>query len=147
MDEQIEILLVEDNPGDIHLIQEAFSECETECQIHVTRHGEEARDFVYQQGAYTDAALPDLIFLDLNLPNKRGEDLLSELNDDPEVRRIPVIILSSSTNDADINTAYTRGANAYLVKPVDPISFISLARMVSDFWFSLAELPQDDEPY
>lgn len=141
MGEQIEILLVEDNPGDIRLIQEAFTKCETKCQIHVTRDGEEARDFVYQRGAYTEATSPDLILLDLNLPTKNGGELLEELNDDPDVRRIPVIVLSSSTSDEDISTAYARCANAYLIKPIDPTAFISLARTVENFWFSLAELP------
>ncbi|WP_224270801.1 response regulator [Haloprofundus salinisoli] len=141
MSEKIEILLVEDNPGDIRLTQEAFSECKTNCQIHVTRDGEEATDFLDQRGAYADATRPDLILLDLNLPNKDGGELLTEIAEDPDVRRIPVIILSSSASEEDISNAYAHCANAYLIKPVDPLKFVSLARTVEEFWFSLAELP------
>ena len=141
MSEGIEILLAEDNQGDVRLIQEAFSECEMNCQIHVTQDGEEATDFLYQRGTYGSATRPDLILLDLNLPNKDGGELLAEIADDTDMRQIPVIILSSSTNNEDISTAYARCANAYLTKPVDPSEFIPLARTIEEFWFSLAELP------
>lgn len=141
MSEKIDILLVEDNPGDIRLTKEAFRECETNCRIHVTRDGEEAMDFVYQRGTYADADRPDLILLDLNLPNMDGSKLLTEITEDPDVRRIPVIILTSSASDEDISNAYAHCTNAYLIKPVDPTEFVSLARTIEEFWFSLAELP------
>ena len=141
MEEEIQILLVEDNPGDVRLTQEAFREVQSKCQLHITKDGEEATEFLYKRSTYADAPRPDLVLLDLNLPNKDGEELLAEIKTDPDLQRIPVIVLSGSASEEDISTAYDQCANAYLVKPVDPTEFISLARTIEEFWLSRAELP------
>ncbi|MFC6824103.1 response regulator [Halopelagius fulvigenes] len=143
--EPAEILLVEDNPGDVRLTQEAFKDGRIQNTLHVATDGVEALDFLYRRGDYEDAPRPDLVLLDLNLPRKNGDAVLEEIRNDPELRRIPVIILTSSTAHDDIVHSYDLCANAYLTKPVDPDEFISTIQTLERFWFSLVRLPSDEE--
>ncbi|SIR73121.1 response regulator [Natronorubrum thiooxidans] len=140
-----QILLVEDNPGDVRLTEEAFKQGRIENDLHVVSDGNEALEFLYQRGEYADAPRPDLILLDLNLPRKDGEDVLEELKDDSELRSIPVIVLTSSRAEEDVVRSYELHANAYLTKPVDPDEFIETVRAFEKFWFSVVRLPPEDE--
>ncbi|WP_224270903.1 response regulator [Haloprofundus salinisoli] len=139
--EPVEVLLVEDNPDDIRLTQEAFEESGIRDELHVVHDGEQALDFLYQRGQYENAPVPRLILLDLNLPSLDGEAVLREIKDTPSLRQIPTIVLTSSEAEEDIARSYDLHANAYLVKPVDPDDFIGLARAFEEFWLQLARLP------
>lgn len=141
--EPAQILLVEDNPGDVRLTKEAFKQGRIENALHVVSDGTEALDFLSQRGEYADAPRPDLILLDLNLPGKDGEDVLEELKDDPALRSIPVIVLTSSRAEEDVVKSYELHANAYLTKPVDPDEFIETVRAFEKFWFSVVRLPPE----
>ena len=136
-----QILLVEDNPADVLLMQEAFSDSEIVEQIHVAVDGEEALDFVHKQGKFKDACTPDLILLDLNLPKIDGREVLNQLNADPVLHRIPVIVLSSSKVEKDILESYDNNANCYIVKPIELEKFVKIVEMIESFWFGLATLP------
>ncbi|QLG26517.1 response regulator [Halorarum halophilum] len=140
-----EILLVEDNPGDIRLTQEAFEEGEIRNTLRVVTDGVAAMDFLYQRGDHADAPRPDLVLLDLNLPQKSGHEVLSEIKDDPELMRIPVIILTGSEVAEDIVRSYDHTANAYLTKPVDPDEFIDVVRTFKQFWLSIVSLPNHED--
>ncbi len=135
------VLLVEDNPGDVRLVQEAFEGATVESRLHVVPDGAAALSFLRQEGDYAEAPRPDIVLLDLNLPRRNGEEVLAELNEDPTLGRIPVIVLTSSEDDDDVEGAYEQRANAYLTKPVDPGSFIELVELVQEFWLSAARLP------
>ena len=145
MSEPVEILLVEDNPGDVRLTEEAFREGRIDNNLHVAADGVEALAFLEQRGEYEDAPRPDLVLLDLNLPRMNGDELLAELKADPELRRIPVIVLTSSAAEEDIVTSYELHANAYLTKPVDPAEFIDTVQSFERFWFSIVKLPTEGE--
>jgi CheY-like chemotaxis protein len=140
------ILLVEDNPGDVRLTKEAFKQGRIENDLSVVSTGAEALDFLSRRGEYADAPRPDLILLDLNLPGKDGEDVLEDLRDDPQLRSIPVIVLTSSRAEEDIVRSYELHANAYLTKPVDPDEFIETVRAFEKFWFSVVRLPPEVDP-
>ena len=140
-----DILLVEDNPGDVRLTKEAFAEGQINNTIHVVTDGVEALDFLYQQREYTDAPRPDIILLDLNLPRMDGDEVLEEIYDKPALRRIPVIVLTSSEAEEDIVKSYNLSANAYLTKPVDPNAFVDTVRTFEDFWLSIVRLPPDEK--
>ena len=142
--EPADILLVEDNPGDVRLTQEAFKEGQITNTLHVVTDGVEALDFLYQRGEHADAPRPDIILLDLNLPRKNGDEVLEEINDDPERSRIPVIILTSSEAEEDIIKSYDHCANAYLTKPVGPEEFIDVVRSFKSFWLSVVRLPPNE---
>ena len=139
----IEVLLVEDNPGDVRLTREAFSEGHIHNNIHVAGDGEEAIAFLRQEGDYEGAPRPDLILLDLNLPRKNGEEVLEEIKNDGVLRRIPVIVLTSSEAEEDIVKSYDLHTNAYLTKPVNPDEFVRLVRSFEQFWLSLVKLPPE----
>lgn len=139
--EPVEILLVEDNPGDVRLTEEAFKEARIQNEIHSVRDGEEAMDFLNQRGEYEDAPRPDLMLLDLNLPKMNGEEVLEAVKQYPELKRLPIIALTSSKAEEGIVKAYDLHANAYLTKPGDPDSFIDLVRRLEEFWFSDVTLP------
>ncbi|WP_226481184.1 response regulator [Natrinema amylolyticum] len=141
--EPAQILLVEDNPGDVRLTKEAFKQGRIENDLHVVSDGTEALDFLSQRDPYADAPRPDLVLLDLNLPGKDGEEVLEELKDDPALRSIPVIVLTSSRAEEDIVKSYELHANAYLTKPVDPDEFIETVRAFEKFWFSVVRLPPE----
>ncbi|PGF15327.1 two-component system response regulator [Natrinema sp. CBA1119] len=141
--EPAQILLVEDNPGDVRLTKEAFKQGRIENDLHVVSDGIEALAFLSQEGEYADAPRPDLILLDLNLPGKGGAEVLEELKEDPVLRSIPVIVLTSSRAEEDVVKSYELHANAYLTKPVDPDEFIQTVRAFEKFWFSVVRLPPE----
>lgn len=135
------VLLVEDNPADADLLEESFLDLERHHTIHTVGDGEAALDFLYRRGAYGDAPTPDLVLLDLNLPKKDGRQVLAEAKADPGLRRIPILVLSSSRSPADVSTCYDLGANGYLKKPVDLGRFQDLVAAIDTFWFGMAEPP------
>ncbi|MFC6731792.1 MULTISPECIES: response regulator [unclassified Haladaptatus] len=137
----IDILLVEDNPGDVRLTKEAFNEGQINNKLHVVTDGEEALDFLYRRGEYESTIQPQLILLDLNLPKVDGLEVLEQLKSDPTLRHIPVVILTSSAAEEDIIKSYELHTNAYLTKPINPAEFISLVRTFELFWFEFVQLP------
>jgi two-component system, chemotaxis family, response regulator Rcp1 len=137
----IEILLVEDNPGDARLTQEALREGKIYNRLHVVTDGEAAMAFLHRQGHYHHAVRPDLILLDLNLPRKNGQEVLAEIKSDLELRRIPVVILTTSAAEEDVNRSYDLHANCYITKPVDLAQFIKVVQLLNNFWFSVVVLP------
>jgi CheY-like chemotaxis protein len=137
----IEILLVEDNPGDVRLTIEALKEGKVRNNLAVAKDGVEALAFLRRQGNYADASRPDLILLDLNLPRKDGREVLAEIKEDPALRRIPVVVLTTSKAEEDIVRTYDLHANCYITKPVDLEQFISVVRSIDDFWLSVVRLP------
>lgn len=141
--EPVHVLLVEDNPGDVRLTEEAFEQGRIDNELHVVSDGAEAIDFLEGRGEYAEIPRPDLVLLDLNLPRTNGQDVLERLKGDPELRSIPVIVLTSSRADEDIVRSYERHANAYLTKPVDPDEFIETIRAFEHFWFTVVRLPTE----
>ena len=137
----IEILLVEDNPGDVRLTREGLRQTTVKHRLHVVADGEEAMAFLRQEASHADAVRPDLILLDLNLPRKDGREVLSEVKSDPTLRQIPVVVLSTSADEGDIAHAYDHHANCYVTKPLDLNGFIEAVRTVEDFWLKLVQLP------
>ena len=138
----IEILLVEDNPGDVRLTQEALRETKLRIELNVAENGEAAIDFLRQKGQHAQAPRPDLILLDLNLPLKNGMEVLSEIKTDPDLKRIPVVILTTSQAEEDIIKAYNLNANCYVTKPVDMDQFIKVVTSIESFWFTIVRLPE-----
>ena len=141
----VRILLVEDSPSDVAMTRAALSEGPVANELSVVSDGEEAIAFVRKQGAYTDADRPDLILLDLNLPRKDGREVLAELKEDPDLKAIPVIVLTTSTAEGDIDRCYQTHANSYVVKPVGIDAFLDAVRGIEDFWLALAQLPDGRE--
>lgn len=141
----VEILLVEDNPGDVLLTQEALSEAKVENTVHWARDGVEALAFLQKQPPFTGAPRPDLIFLDLNLPRKSGHEVLAFLKGDRRFKRIPVVILTSSSAEADIARSYEHHANCYVTKPVDLDNFMRVIREMDHFWMKVVTLPDPDD--
>lgn len=137
----VEILLVEDNPGDARLAREAWKDAKLLNRLNHVSDGEEALAFLRRQGKYADAPRPALILLDLNLPRKNGREVLSEIKADPELRRVPVVILTSSSAEEDILKTYDLHANCYVTKPVDLDQFSKVAKAIEDFWFTVVKLP------
>ncbi|MCC7499678.1 MAG: response regulator [Bryobacterales bacterium] len=137
----IEILLVEDNPGDVRLTQEALKEAKVSNRMNVVVDGEEALQYVRRQGRFHDAVRPDLILLDLNLPKKDGREVLTEIKSDPQLRSIPIVVLTTSNAELDIMRAYDLHANCYITKPVDLDQFLHVVREIESFWLTLVMLP------
>jgi two-component system, chemotaxis family, response regulator Rcp1 len=137
----VEILLVEDNPGDVRLTREALKEGKVRNNLHVAQDGVEALAFLRREGKHAEAVRPDLILLDLNLPRKDGREVLEEIKADPQLRPIPVVILTSSQAEQDIVRAYDLHANCYVSKPVDLDQFITVVKSIEDFWFAIVKLP------
>ena len=137
----IEILLVEDNPGDVRLTREALRDGKVRNHLSVVSDGVEALEFVRQEGKFADAPRPGLILLDLNLPRKDGRQVLAEIKSDPNLSRIPVVILTTSQSDEDILKTYGLHANAYVTKPVDLEQFLKVVQSIEDFWLTLVTLP------
>jgi two-component system, chemotaxis family, response regulator Rcp1 len=137
----IEILLVEDNPGDVRLTIEALSTARVRNTLHVVEDGERALAFLHQEAPYANAPRPELILLDLNLPRKDGREVLAEIKQDPDLKRIPVVILTSSAAEQDILQSYNLHANCYITKPVDLEQFLSVVRSLEDFWLVVVKLP------
>ena len=138
----IEILLVEDNPGDVRLTQEAFKEGKVSNNLSVARDGVEALAFLRREGKYVGAPRPDVILLDLNLPRKDGREVLAEIKEDADLRRIPVVVLTTSQAEQDILKTYNLHANCYITKPVDLERFITVVKSIETFWLSVVKLPQ-----
>ena len=136
-----EILLVEDNPGDVRLTSEALKEGKVLNNLHVAGDGVEALAFLRREGEYSHAPRPDLILLDLNLPKKDGREVLSELKADDELKRIPVVILTTSKAEEDVLKTYDLHANCYITKPVDLEQFIHVVQAIENFWLALVKLP------
>jgi CheY-like chemotaxis protein len=137
----IEILLVEDNPGDVELVREALGEGKINNKLHVAADGVQAMQYLKGEGPHSGAACPDLVLLDLNLPKKNGREVLQEIKSDPELRFIPVVVLTSSKAEEDILKSYNLHANCYVTKPVDLDQFLRVVRSIEDFWLSVVKLP------
>jgi CheY-like chemotaxis protein len=141
----IEILLVEDNPGDVRLTQEALKEARVGNVVHVASDGVEALAFLRREGAHADASPPDLILLDLNLPRKDGREVLEEIKTDPSLRHIPVVVLTTSQAEADILATYRLSANAFVTKPVDLDQFLHVVQSIERFWLEVVKLAHPGE--
>jgi CheY-like chemotaxis protein len=137
----IEILLVEDNPGDVRLTQEAFKESKLTNRLHIVRDGEEALAFLRREGPYAHAARPDLILLDLNLPKKDGREVLAVIKADDALKRIPVVVLTTSAAEQDILRAYELHANCYITKPMDLDQFLKVVQAIEEFWLVIVTRP------
>jgi chemotaxis family two-component system response regulator Rcp1 len=140
----VDILLVEDNPGDVRLTKEALRDAKVLNKIFVAKDGVEAMEFLRKEGAFTDMHMPDLILLDLNLPRKDGREVLAEIKEDPKLKHIPVVILTSSKADEDILKAYNLHANCYVTKPVDLNGFVEIMHSMEEFWFTIVKLPPEE---
>jgi CheY-like chemotaxis protein len=141
----VEILLVEDNLADIRLTQEVFKEGKVRNQLSVVRNGEEALAFLRQEGHFASVLRPDMILLDLNLPRKDGRAVLAEIKADPDLKRIPVIILTTSQAESDLIQTYNLHANCYIVKPVELDQFIEAVKRIQGFWLQIVKLPPNGE--
>jgi len=138
----IEILLIEDSEADADLVKETLSRSKLPANLHIVQNGEDAMTFLRRQGTYSDALRPNLILLDLNLPKKDGREVLQEVKEDPDLCRIPTIVLTSSAAEDDVSKSYQFHANCYIVKPLDFKSFMVAVQQLADFWFSLVILPK-----
>jgi len=138
----VDVLLVEDDPGDALMTKEAFEHHKIRNVLHVVKDGVEALEFLRREGRYTDAPRPGLILLDLNLPRKDGREVLAEVKGDPELRSIPVVVLTTSEAEEDILRSYSLYANAYVTKPVDFDRFIEVVRQIDDFFVTVVKLPR-----
>jgi CheY-like chemotaxis protein len=137
----IEILIIEDNEGDVRLAREALRESKIRNMLHHVPDGVEAMAFLNRQGKYQDAPRPDLILLDLNLPRMDGREVLAAIKQDENLKRIPVVILTVSSDEADIFKTYNLHANCYITKPIDLDQFIQVVRAIEDFWLTIVKLP------
>ena len=137
----IEILLVEDNPDDAALTTETLQEGRIRNTIHLVEDGVEAMAFLHREGPYADSPRPDLILLDLQLPRKNGREVLAEIKGDHNLRRIPVVVMTTSSAEKDIFESYNLHANCYITKPIDLDEFIGAVRKIEDFWLTIVKLP------
>ncbi len=138
-----EILLVEDNPGDVRLTQECFKESKISNNLSVVMDGQEAIDFLQHKGKFANALRPDLILLDLNLPRKDGREVLAEIKADPDLRKIPVVVLTISKAEQDILKSYDLHANCFITKPIDLDQFAIIVKSIEDFWLTIVRLPYE----
>jgi two-component system, chemotaxis family, response regulator Rcp1 len=138
----VEILLVEDNPADVRLTVEVLRDGRVQNHLSVARDGVEALAFLRREGRYAGAARPDLILLDLNLPGKDGREVLAEVKSSPDLKAIPVIVLTTSADDRDVARSYELHANSYITKPVDFDQFLAAVRSIEDFWLTRVRLPR-----
>ncbi|HYX16132.1 MAG TPA: response regulator [Nostoc sp.] len=139
----IEVLLVEDNPGDAQLTRIALEDSKISIHLNVVEDGVEAMAFLRKQEKYVEAAHPDIVLLDLNLPRKDGREVLAEIKGDENLRRIPVVILTTSQAEEDILKAYNLCANCYITKPVDFDQFVKIVQSIENFWFAIVKLPPE----
>jgi CheY-like chemotaxis protein len=140
----IEVLLVEDSAGDVRLTREAFRDAKVRINLHVACDGAEAMAFLGRQGEYANVPRPDLILLDLNLPKKDGREVLEDIKNSPTLKSIPVVILTTSSSDADILGSYRLHANCYITKPVDLEGFLNVVKSIDSFWLSVVKLPHEE---
>jgi CheY-like chemotaxis protein len=138
-----EVLLVEDSPGDVRLTREAFKDAKVHIRLHVASDGAEAMAFLWRQGEHGNAPRPALILLDLNLPKKDGREVLAEIKENPTLKSIPVVILTTSGSEADILRSYRLHANCYIRKPVNLEGFLTVVRSIDNFWLSTVKLPRE----
>jgi CheY-like chemotaxis protein len=138
---EAQILLVEDNEGDIILTLEAFEESKIKTTITVVKNGREALDFLYRRGEYAEAPKPDIIILDINIPIFNGHEVLKRIKEDPALKKIPVIMLTTSSNRKDIHLAYENHSNSYITKPIDIDEFLKAVLKIEEFWLQLTKLP------
>jgi two-component system, chemotaxis family, response regulator Rcp1 len=139
----VKILLVEDNPGDVRLTKESLEESNIPNSLNVVNDGVEAIKYLRNEKKYAAAERPDIIFLDINLPKKNGLEVLAEIKKDPQLKRIPVIILTTSRAEQDIINAYNLHANCYIIKPLSFEGFLDVIKAIKIFWFSVVELPSN----
>jgi CheY-like chemotaxis protein len=137
----IQVLLVEDDPGDVLMTREAFQDYKIANELTVVSNGEDAVAFLRREGSFADAPTPDLVLLDLNLPRRDGREVLREIKSDPALRRIPVVVLTTSDAEEDVLSSYDLHANAYVRKPVDFEQFVAAVRAIDDFFISVVRLP------
>ena len=140
-DPPIEILIVEDSPSDAFIIKEAFKQASDSCHVHLVEDGVEAMAFLHREAQYGGAPRPDMVLLDLNTPRKDGREVLAEMKSDERFKRIPVIVLTSSSAEADISNAYQLHANCYITKPADFARFKEIIKSIQTFWFNSVILP------
>lgn len=140
----VQILLVEDSQEDVFLAQEALSDAKVASELHVVHDGEAAMAFVRQEGEYADAPRPHLVLLDLNLPRKDGREVLSEIKADPDLRQLPVVVLTTSSSDRDVLRAYDAHVNAYVRKPVNFEQLVQIVQAIDKFWFGVVTLPPSE---
>lgn len=145
-DHGVDVLLIDDHPGDVRLTEEAFSDGKAGIHLHVASDGEEAMAFLRREGKHATSVRPDLILLDLNLPRKNGRAVLAEIRADPTLTSIPVIVLTTSASERDVEEAYRLHANCYVTKPVDLDSFFSVVRLIQEFWLTAVQLPGRRRP-
>jgi two-component system, chemotaxis family, response regulator Rcp1 len=141
-DQPLSVLLVEDDPGDVMIAREALAAGRLSTELHVVTDGVEAMEYLHRDGSYAGAARPDLILLDLNLPKKSGHEVLAEVKEDPELRRIPVVVLTTSQAQEDVAKSYDLHANVHVSKPVDFDQFADVVKQIDDFFGNIAELPE-----
>ena len=139
----IEILLVEDSPSDAGLVLEALEDHRIQNKIHIVSDGEEAMEFLLKQGKWRDAPMPDLIFLDLNLPRKDGREVLQEIKANQTLCMIPVVVMTTSDAEKDVLAAYNHHANSYIVKPLSIEQFLNVMKVLGDYWFQIVRLPKE----
>lgn len=137
----IDILLVEDSPGDVRLAIEALKDSKIRNILHAVKDGIEAMDFLFKRGQHAQAPRPDLILLDLNLPRKDGRQVLAEIKSDPDLKRIPVVILTISRAEEDVLKTYNLHANCFITKPLDLNQFVKVVKSIEDFWLTIVKLP------
>ncbi|MBD0258143.1 MAG: response regulator [Cytophagales bacterium] len=140
----IRILLVEDNPGDVRLTQEALKSGKILYDLQVAKDGRQAMDFLLKNAPYADAFTPDLILLDLNIPVVSGREVLAEVKSTPHLKQIPVIILTTSSDERDVTDTYAHDANCYITKPFDFDQFINVIKLIDNFWLSIVKLPENE---
>ena len=137
----VEVLLIEDNPGDVRLTREALKEAKVHNNLSVVNDGLDAMSFLRREGRFAQAPRPDLVLLDLNMPRKDGREVLAEVKADPDLRRIPVVVLTTSKAEEDILRSYDLHANSYVTKPVDFEQFMKVVRSIEEFWLSVVKFP------
>lgn len=139
----VEILLVEDSPSDANLTIREFSKAKIANNLHWVEDGETAMEYLHQQGEYANAPRPDLILLDLNLPGMDGREVLAEVKSDHDLKRIPVVVLTTSNDEQDVLHSYNLNANCYVTKPIDIENFIHVVQLINEFWLAAVMLPND----
>ena len=139
----VEILLVEDNPGDVELTKEALADCKMINNLHVTYDGQEAMDFLHKKEPFTNAVTPDLVILDLNLPKLDGREVLKLIKSDENLKKIPVVVLTTSQSEEDILKMYKHYANCYITKPIDLDQFVTVVKAIENFWMGIVKLPSE----
>jgi two-component system, chemotaxis family, response regulator Rcp1 len=139
----IEVLLVEDSPGDVRLTREAFKDAKVHINLHVASDGAKAMAFLKRENEYANAPRPDLILLDLNLPKKDGREVLAEIKEDLTLKTIPVVVLTTSSSEADVLGSYQLHANCYITKPVGLEGFLTVVKSIDSFWLSVVRLPRE----